>query len=182
MVTRSKASDFLTQQTVSDILEDSTGFIWIITAEGANRYDGHEVVAFTHDRKNPESLSHQHTSGIAQTATGDIWISTLGGGLNRLNSTTLGFDRLRKASATYSGQLISDNISAIEAGGSGGLWIGYADASSFSKLNDESLTVRHYDLPAVASGKPIIDFVEGRDGSVYIAIDGAGVYTLAPNS
>jgi ligand-binding sensor domain-containing protein len=42
---------------VQDVVQDQTGFIWIATDEGLNRYDGYEIIVYKHDPDDPDSLS-----------------------------------------------------------------------------------------------------------------------------
>ncbi len=49
----------LSQSTVTAILQDSQGFIWIGTLNGLDRFDGYDVTIFKHDPADPASAKRQ---------------------------------------------------------------------------------------------------------------------------
>ena len=49
--------DGLSQSTISCIFQDSRGFLWFCTYEGADRFDGYAFVNYRHDPQNPNSLN-----------------------------------------------------------------------------------------------------------------------------
>jgi ligand-binding sensor domain-containing protein len=72
---RYTAADGLSQAVVQALFQDSTGYIWIGTQAGLNRYDG---AAFTvYSLK--EGLSNDWINAIAEDGQGRIWIGTLEG-------------------------------------------------------------------------------------------------------
>ncbi|MEM1190658.1 MAG: two-component regulator propeller domain-containing protein [Pseudomonadota bacterium] len=175
-ITKSEASNLLTQQTVSHVYQDSIGFLWIVTSEGIHRYDGTNVIAFTHDRSDPSSISHRYTTDVTEDPHGGIWVSTLGGGLNLLDSADMTFTAVRAGSSIENTRLLSDNIYSIENSSKGGIWIGYADAPGFSHLDPISKNLDHYFLPEGARSTPVIDFEESNQGDLYVAVEGRGLY------
>ena len=48
----------LSQSVVNDILQDSTGFLWLATQSGLNRWDGYGFEIYRHDDADPGSLPH----------------------------------------------------------------------------------------------------------------------------
>jgi len=50
--------DGLSQGTVNSIAQDPTGFIWLGTQDGLNRFDGKTFKIFRNNRDDPNSLSH----------------------------------------------------------------------------------------------------------------------------
>lgn len=48
-------NDGLSQNTVFCIVQDKTGFIWIGTEDGLNKYDGYEFTTYKHENDNPKS-------------------------------------------------------------------------------------------------------------------------------
>ena len=75
--------DGLSQNTITSILQDSQGFIWLGSENGLNRYDGHEVVSYRRDQDDPRSLAGDFIWKIDEDAQGDLWIATNGGGVAR---------------------------------------------------------------------------------------------------
>ncbi len=105
----------LSHDRVTDIIQDSHGFIWIATIDGLNRYDGKQFEVFRHNEDNYTSLTSGFISGIDESAGGDIYIGT-DRGLNRYirssNSfESIPFDKINQ----YPGirQLMFDNDSIL---------------------------------------------------------------------
>jgi signal transduction histidine kinase/ligand-binding sensor domain-containing protein/AraC-like DNA-binding protein len=66
----------LSNKMVLSIQQDTTGFIWIGTAEGLNRYDGYEFKVYKHIPGDSTSLSASWVNCILLTKSGDLWIGT----------------------------------------------------------------------------------------------------------
>ena len=66
----------LSNKMVLSIKQDTTGFIWIGTAEGLNRYDGYEFKTFKHVPGDSTSLSASWVNCILLTNSGELWIGT----------------------------------------------------------------------------------------------------------
>ncbi len=68
--------DGLSQATARAIAQDSSGFLWIGTQDGLNRFDGHAFRVYRHDRSDPHSLAQNHVWAIVPDHDGDLWIAT----------------------------------------------------------------------------------------------------------
>ncbi len=80
--------DGLPQNSITAIIQDNQGFIWIGTQDGLAKYDGYKFDVFRHDKNNPNSLSHNFIWNITKDHEGILWITTLGNGLTRLDPVT----------------------------------------------------------------------------------------------
>src|SRR3954467_9063345 len=69
----------LSQNSVSNIFQDSKGFIWFCTDEGLNRYDGYNFLKFDKQMDNENSLISNFTSCITESSPGVFWIGTAKG-------------------------------------------------------------------------------------------------------
>ncbi|MBQ3676337.1 MAG: SpoIIE family protein phosphatase [Bacteroidales bacterium] len=85
--------DGLSQVSINDIIQDSTGFLWFATLDGLNRYDGYTFKVFKPEANNPSSISSNRILSLYLDSYGIIWIGTLGGGLNEYNPLTETFTR-----------------------------------------------------------------------------------------
>ena len=72
----------LSNNTVYDVLQDQTGFIWFATDDGLNRFDGYEFKVFRHDPENESSLADNSVWALCEDGKGKIWIGTKSGWLN----------------------------------------------------------------------------------------------------
>ncbi|MCI0511840.1 hypothetical protein L0128_01340, partial [candidate division KSB1 bacterium] len=69
----------LSHNTVNAIIEDSTGALWIGTAQGLNRFTPDGPGGFTrylHNPDDPRSLSHNQISSLSIDCQGTLWIGT----------------------------------------------------------------------------------------------------------
>ncbi len=73
----------LSLNSVSTIVQDKYGFMWLGTEDGLDRYDGASFKTFRH---NPLDSSSINSSSILSTlvdSRGDLWVGTYGTGLNK---------------------------------------------------------------------------------------------------
>ncbi|MCZ4409081.1 ATP-binding protein [Cryomorphaceae bacterium 1068] len=64
----------LSQNFISDIAEDSTGFIWVATPSGLNRFDGYGYRVFKNDPKDSLSLGDDSTHKLIIDKRGALWV------------------------------------------------------------------------------------------------------------
>lgn len=66
-------TDGLSENTVSRIIQDHMGFVWIATWNGLNRYDGKSFRCFKAEPGKPYPLKGNRIDWIAENDEGDIW-------------------------------------------------------------------------------------------------------------
>ncbi|MFB6457367.1 two-component regulator propeller domain-containing protein [Chitinophaga sp. Hz27] len=64
---------------VNCIFKDSTGFMWIGTISGLNRFDGYHFKAFQHDIRDTASLSDNSIEKIQRGPSNQLWLYTRSG-------------------------------------------------------------------------------------------------------
>ncbi len=67
--------DGLSQTTVFTLLQDQTGFIWMGTKAGLNRYDGTSMHAYSH-HAGQEGLPSDFISALYEAPDGSLWVGT----------------------------------------------------------------------------------------------------------
>jgi signal transduction histidine kinase/ligand-binding sensor domain-containing protein len=77
-----KTETLTRQQGLSDnritcVFKDKTGYIWIGTKSGLNRYDGHDFTVF--NPGNGNSISNEIINAITEDNGGNIWVATMNG-------------------------------------------------------------------------------------------------------
>ncbi|MBO6523520.1 MAG: hypothetical protein JJ971_06840 [Balneolaceae bacterium] len=82
--------DGLSQNTVTDILHDSEGYIWFGTQEGLNRFDGYEFRHYKHQKDDSTSISDNYVWSMIEDADGNLWMCTRNG-INLFNKKTVSF-------------------------------------------------------------------------------------------
>lgn len=123
----------LSQSTVEGIVQDRTGFLWLITEDGLNRFDGYGFRIFKRDPSRPDSLSHNELKALAPDPAGGLWIGTFARGLNHFDPRTERFSRW-SADPAQPESLGGDTVRALHVDGAGALWVG-TEGGGLSRLD-----------------------------------------------
>lgn len=67
-------NDGLSQCTVRSVIQDRTGFMWIATLDGLDRFDGSSIEVFRHNPSDSTSIAANHINALAIDGSGDIWV------------------------------------------------------------------------------------------------------------
>jgi signal transduction histidine kinase/ligand-binding sensor domain-containing protein len=162
----------LSQNSARCIAQDSSGFIWIGTEEGLNRFDGYE---FSHFYKNNNKFSSDYITDLFVDKTNRLWIGTWGG----VNCYDL------KEKKTYSfmqdnkeGSLTSNTITDIFIDSDNYIWIGTLDGLNKSLKPLDSLKniadLAFYTFYNTKSNKYIVDnyiklIKEDENNNIWVA-------------
>ena len=112
----------LAPKSVTCIVQDDRGFLWIGTTDGLGRYDGYGFVFYRPQRK-LGSLSHPTIEDIIVGEDTSLWIATWGGGVNRFDPETETFSALRHQPMAPS-SLSDDRITTLAQTPDGTMWAG----------------------------------------------------------
>lgn len=117
----------LSSQQITDLFQDSRGFVWIGTPHGLNRFDGYGCVQYFNLPGDTTSISSSHISprAFAEDPAGNLWVATFRGGLNYFHRDTERFTRYRSQRG-QDNRLSMDKLFAVEPDNKGGLWIATA--------------------------------------------------------
>ncbi len=162
----------LSQDMVYDIVQDRSGFIWIATQEGLNRYDGHEVIAYEHFRTDPGSLSHDFIWSLMIDRAGALWVGT-GQGVNRYDPSLDRFDRHPFAE----GRLPEVPVHAMLQTRDGHYWIGTAGAGLY-RVRGSAGALEHFSAGNEQMALPddtVLSLLEDRKGNLWIGTEKAGL-------
>lgn len=77
--THINASHGLSHNRVTSIYKDKTGFLWIATISGLNRYDGSTIKVYRHDPDDSTSLPHDDVRGVFESPDGKMCVITASG-------------------------------------------------------------------------------------------------------
>ncbi len=110
--------DGLSQGTINALAQDETGFIWIGTNDGLNRYDGNEFLVFRNNYQDSTSISSNEVNTIVADQFGILWIGT-GRGLNIFNPVENKFRLVRLKNLDE-----STSITRLEQESDSILWVG----------------------------------------------------------
>jgi ligand-binding sensor domain-containing protein/serine phosphatase RsbU (regulator of sigma subunit) len=165
----------LPSNTVSSIVQDRAGFMWLGTGDGLARYDGQRFVTFRHDPTNPNSISSSSVSRVFIAKDGTMWIGTEGGGVNRHLPQQGRFERF--VATAEPGTLKSGNITAITEGPDRTLWIG-TGGGGLAALDPATGKIRTY---SVEDGlHQVVSMVLVGDDGIVWAGTFEGLYRFDP--
>ncbi len=129
----------LSYNNITQVLQDSRGFLWIATFNGLNRYDGYNFKVFSPDISNPVSISSQSISTIHEDKNGFIWVGTTDG-LNRYDWKTEQFSRY-KSDPKIPGTISNNLIYSIFEDDSGIIWIGTLNGLNKYNRDKDNFTI-----------------------------------------
>ena len=135
----------LSHGTVYSILQDRSGFLWIATEGGLNRYDGYEIKTFMHDPMDSNSIANSNVSAILEDRYGFLWLATWGGGLDRYDPATEKFYHYKHDPANP--QSISDDrVQTLFEDHAGNIWIGtYSGGLNLFNIEKETFLIFRHD-------------------------------------
>ncbi len=178
----------LSGQSISGLLEDKEGKLWIATSDsGLNRYDK-ETDTFTHylhDPDNPESISSNalgkfySTQILAEDHSGHIWICTSGGGVNKFDTTRGTFIRYQ-LKADDGRSLSHNHVNAVYVDKAGTVWIGTRGGlNRFIRTTETFARYTHHPAdPSTLSDNSVQSIREDSDGLLWIGTEEGGLNQL----
>jgi len=169
----------LSQSTAMQIAQDKTGFLWIGTQDGLNRFDGYGFKVYKHVRGDAHSLSDNHVRALAADSDGALWIGTQAGGLNRYDATLDRFDSYL-ADPAQNNALANNLVTALILDRRGWLWV----ASAGGKLQWFDRTTRSFLDTPLGMRAPLTGvraMAEQADGSVLLGTR-AGLWVCDANA
>ncbi len=165
-------SEGLSQVSVTAILQDRLGTMWLGTQDGLDRWDGYHMRVFKHDPTDPTTLSNSSVAGLFEDREGSLWVLTnQAGALDRFDPVREGFERLVLAS----GRQAASNPNTFYEDRFGRLWLGTFGAG-IDVIDRAGGAVTHLRHDPEDPGSLPHDFVaailEDRDGEVWVATSG----------
>ncbi len=172
---QSRVTSELSQVSVEKVFQDSEGFLWFLTKEGINRFDGKDTVVFRADIANPYAISSNYLTSIAEDSEGNLWFGTERSGLARLSKRDYRFTAF-KTGGEPSASPLSNQIRAISEYGPNELLISY-NSGGFSLFHPGLGRFKHYtpQQHPLLEGLVITAFFEQGDGRALVGTDTGGV-------
>lgn len=93
-------ADGLSNDSITDIVEDRRGYIWIATTDGLNRFDGYKFKKYLHELDNPRTIPEQFVRQLFVDSRGELWI-TSSRGLAKYIPQTDSFERYTSANQDF---------------------------------------------------------------------------------
>ena len=137
---RFSIEDGLAHTAIRQIVQDHQGFLWMITPNGINRYDGYRFQTYRHDPYDSTSLTANSQNVIHVGHSGTIWIGNFDG-LCRYNPITDNFTRFQNQ-PDDSTSIWQNYANAIYEDRQGIVWI--ATTAVLNRLDPKTGTFTHY--------------------------------------
>lgn len=174
-------TDGLSNQAVSSIVQDSSGYLWFGTQNGLDRYDGLGFTVFEHDSFDANSISHNLVQTLFMDQDDTLWIGTYSG-LNRLDTHTGRF--VRYIHDPKNNDSLSNNIVvSIFRDRDHRLWVGTLDGLNL--LDESTGRFKRY----MADGNPgslrhkiIRCMVQDQAGRFWVGTGGGGLHLYQPQT
>ena len=169
----------LTSHTVTALLQDRTGYVWIATQDGVHQYDGYRYRPFHHVADDAASLPESFVTALAQDDAGRIWVGGAAHGLSALDPAS---GKVAARSAVGAGKPDPrDAIGALLFDPAHGLWLG---TNAGVELMDVSSQQRRelFHFPAGSEGARIFQLQRAGDGTVWAASSIGLLHFTAPDA
>ncbi|MCP4221219.1 MAG: response regulator [bacterium] len=181
-IKRISIEDGLSQSTVYSILQDKTGFMWLGTQEGLNRYDGYDFKIYKNDPRDPFSLSSDFVQSLAEDENGNLWAGTWGGGICKFSIHEERFYRFLNEPGNP--RSISSNFVMFLALKGNYLWVATRNGG-LNRMDIRDGTFSSYihdsNVPHSISHNHVWSLYPARDGTVWAGTKGGGLDLLQKN-
>ncbi|MBK9270070.1 MAG: histidine kinase [Saprospiraceae bacterium] len=111
----------LSNNWVSHISFDSSGFLWVGTRDGLNRFDGYKFKVFRHNKSDSTSLLHDYGQNLYVDQDGIIWIAYHEGGISTFHPLTQKFSHFSNEKTQIS-KAIDDEFKILHKDKKGRIW------------------------------------------------------------
>ena len=85
----------LSDNEVYQVIQDKMGFIWVLTYNGLNRYDGYSFKTYDYNPIDSNSITAGYFYSLEQDARGLLWMNSLTHGIYSFNPVTGLFNNYR---------------------------------------------------------------------------------------
>ena len=149
-------------------VQDSTGFMWFVTAEGLIRFDGYTFRGFPYRNRDTLVSKSYPVTSITVDNEGFLWLSPYGLPLERFNPKT-------ETSVSYpssSNNLPNNMIEDVFFDPPHHLWIGHGRGGGVSRLNKGTGEIVNFQVEPDDGGKWVVwDIYRDEDGDLWVATD-----------
>lgn len=173
----------LAQNTVTDIVQDQQGVIWVGTLGGLHRYDGYQFELISSDPRATNALSGIDIAALMVDRDGYLWVGGAfysGGWLNRLDPRSGRIETISGPLFDRADRPGSRNI-ALHQDQDGRVWIGTNAGLHWMDPVSGALETRVQGDQLSEPLGGVLDFAEDREGRLWIAAT-SGVLQLEPRT
>lgn len=153
----------LPSRQVQALAQDHDGRLWIATANGLVRFDGHGFVTYPARLERPNALATTSVEALTLDAADQLWVATQGGQLARRRGATDDFARVDLQSVPHDEQL---EIWALAAA-AGHVFVGTYGAGLLV-VDQNGRLEQQIAVPAALGGPNVLDLLASADGSLWM--------------
>jgi signal transduction histidine kinase/ligand-binding sensor domain-containing protein/CheY-like chemotaxis protein len=169
--------DGLPSNTVVDVRQDQSGYLWIASNDGLARYDGFSFRLYRHDPALPGSLPGNQLQALLVDSKDRIWVGTEGGGLSYLGQRRRSFHHYQHDPDKPTG-LASNDVWTVVEDRDGFIWVGTyrGGVQRLDPATGDFLSFKHDPEDAASIGSDIvIALIVDHRNRVWVATVGGGL-------
>ncbi|OHD80020.1 MAG: hypothetical protein A3J97_15365 [Spirochaetes bacterium RIFOXYC1_FULL_54_7] len=171
----------LANASVSSMVQDAAGFIWIGTQGGLHRWDGQSFALYENEPFNRDSLPHNLIQTMYMDPDGyTIWIGTYGG-LTKFDTRTEKFQAWARDPDDPS-SLVGNVVVSIAKDAQGRLWVGTLDGLSRMETNGFVNYHAQPDTPGTLANNVIRALFLDSRGMLWVGTSGGGLHRYLPGT
>ncbi|AOR24009.1 ligand-binding sensor domain-containing protein [Clostridium taeniosporum] len=161
--------DGLSQSSVEDIFQDSSGYVWIGTHDGLNKYNGKEFKVYKYEEDSSKSIASNSITVIKEDDLGNLWVGTANG-LSKIN---LKDDTIKNYyDKKAEGNLSNYNICDILITHDEKILVGTADGLNiYNEAEDKFERILYDDNKKVLTNQVIYSLDEDEDHNIWIGTE-----------
>ncbi|WP_291725513.1 two-component regulator propeller domain-containing protein [Bernardetia sp.] len=166
----------LSQNTITALIQDRQGFLWIGTQDGLNRYDGYSFVDYKHLPNDSTSLVDNFITALCEDKQGNIWIGTEKGISKWIRDENI-FEQI---SFQETGAIPHKNITSIFKDKKDNVWVGSQQGISFYTENKAEwihFAANNQKL-SMLKDLAVSTITQDEKGNIWVGSDSLGLYKI----
>jgi len=176
---RLNSNNGLSSEEIRNIFQDSEGYLWFLTREGLNQYDGYDIIVYGTGNEDMSFPSPAFES-ITEDLEHNLWLGTYGDGISIFDKSTFSVLSFTEFS---NGLFIPDkNIRTLLTDIRGNIWIG--TEYGLYRYNKSAKDLKFYNLGNPGDIEPawciVETMIEDSEGNIWVGTWNMGLYIFNP--